>query len=79
MSEFYAFALEFASEHWFLTWCALWLIWGAVWLVAVAILAVRFVINRILRTIKVSIRGWPPSHLDADGDWKPLPKPEAQP
>ena len=27
-------------------------------------------INRILRSVMVSIRGWPPSHLDADGDWK---------
>lgn len=27
--------------------------------------------NRILRTIKVCNQGWPPSHLDADGDWKP--------
>ncbi len=26
--------------------------------------------NRILRTIKVLCRGWPPSHLDADGDWR---------
>ena len=29
------------------------------------------VINRILRTIKVSRHGWPPAHIDADGDWKP--------
>lgn len=29
------------------------------------------IINRILRTIKVLFRGWPPAHLDADGDWKP--------
>ena len=28
-------------------------------------------INRMLRTIKVCVRGWPPDHLDADGDWKP--------
>jgi hypothetical protein len=30
--------------------------------------------NRILRTVKVAVRGWPPEHLDADGDWKPVPK-----
>ncbi len=30
--------------------------------------------NRVLRTIKVALRGWPPTHLDADGDFKPLPK-----
>lgn len=28
-------------------------------------------INRFLRTIKVVFRGWPPGHLDADGDWRP--------
>lgn len=27
--------------------------------------------NRLLRTIKVLARGWPPAHLDADGDWQP--------
>jgi len=26
--------------------------------------------HRILRTILVVARGWPPPHLDADGDWK---------
>ena len=30
--------------------------------------------NRALRTIKVCSKGWPPAHLDADGDWKPEPK-----
>ncbi|MCK4821876.1 hypothetical protein KA005_39285, partial [bacterium] len=24
--------------------------------------------NRVLQTIKVIFRGWPPEHLDADGD-----------
>lgn len=33
--------------------------------------------NRILSTVKVLIKGWPPAHIDADGDWKPLPKPKA--
>jgi len=26
--------------------------------------------GRILRMIMVSFRGWPPNHIDADGDWK---------
>lgn len=26
---------------------------------------------RTMRTIKVVFRGWPPPHIDADGDWKP--------
>lgn len=24
--------------------------------------------NRLLRTVKVALRGWPPAHIDADGD-----------
>lgn len=26
--------------------------------------------NRLIRGVVVLNRGWPPSHLDADGDWK---------
>ena len=26
---------------------------------------------RFMRMIMVLKRGWPPNHLDADGDWKP--------
>lgn len=25
--------------------------------------------NRLLRTVKVLFRGWPPEHIDADGDF----------
>jgi hypothetical protein len=35
--------------------------------------------NRTLRTINVAINGWPPEHLDADGDWKPEPEKEETP
>lgn len=63
MSNFWMFW----SEHWFLAWCALWLCWPVVALPS-------FVINRVLRTIKVVCRGWPPAHLDADGDWRPEEK-----
>lgn len=33
---------------------------------------VRQVALRCLRVMAVAIRGWPPSHLDADGDWLPV-------
>ncbi len=26
-------------------------------------------VTRLYRVVMVSIRGWPPPHLDADGDW----------
>lgn len=68
--------LTFAGEHWFLAWCALWLAWPVV-VIAGALVNWPFrLMNRVLRTIKVAARGWPPSHLDADGDWKPQPKTE---
>lgn len=27
--------------------------------------------SRAMRSLNVAVRGWPPEHLDADGDWKP--------
>lgn len=27
--------------------------------------------NRFMRHLNVRKHGWPPAHLDADGDWKP--------
>ena len=71
-TNFYAFALTFAAEHWFLTWCLLWLLWPVFMLPNL----VFRIINRAFHVINVSIRGWPPEHLDADGDWKPAPKVE---
>lgn len=66
--------IELMHEHWFVTWCALWLVWGVFWIAAAILNCVFLAINRLLRTVKVLCRGWPPAHLDADGDWRPLPK-----
>lgn len=70
MTEMWAFF----DQHVILAWCALWLIWGVFWVIAVAIRTAWVLSNRILRTFVVLFRGWPPSHLDADGDWKQLPE-----
>jgi len=32
---------------------------------------IRCFVVRILRSINIATRGWPPEHLDADGDFKP--------
>lgn len=56
-----------AREYPWLAWSALWLLWAAVPLAEVGFR----IINRLFRLILVSINGWPPPHLDADGDWKP--------
>lgn len=34
--------------------------------------------NRVIRHLTIRKAGWPPAHLDADGDFKPAPK-EARP
>lgn len=64
---------EFFHQHPFIAWCALWLVWI---IVPVTTLAFR-VVNRILRSINVALRGWPPPHLDADGDFKAEPETDA--
>ncbi|MBG0871866.1 MULTISPECIES: hypothetical protein [Burkholderia] len=28
------------------------------------------IVSRLYRVAMVAARGWPPAHLDADGDWK---------
>lgn len=30
-----------------------------------------FTVRRILRFVTIWFRGWPPQHVDADGDWEP--------
>lgn len=30
--------------------------------------------RRLTSLVRVAIRGWPPAHLDADGDWRPVAK-----
>jgi hypothetical protein len=56
---------DFFHQHPFIAWCALWLVWPAFGVAHVVLFRLP---NRILRTIKVCARGWPPEHLDAGGD-----------
>ena len=65
---------QYFDLHPFIGWCALWLMWGVFWVMAVGLNLVFRIINRVLRAINVTFRGWPPSHLDLDGDWQPIPK-----
>lgn len=66
MTELWAFA----NNHWWISF------WAFFWFMAFAVTLLHVLLftlpNRILRTIKVLCRGWPPEHLDADGDWKPV-------
>lgn len=65
--------IEWGGEHWwFFGWTAFWSILILLTGVFGTMRLVLFSLpNRILRTIKVTRQGWPPEHLDADGDWKP--------
>lgn len=56
--------INWAFEHWFLTFLLTWIV----------ISAASNLISRLFRIIVVTFRGWPPAHLDADGDWKPETK-----
>lgn len=57
---------DFCSKHWIL----------AFFMLCAAYYLARCLVVRVTRTINVTSRGWPPSHLDADGDWKPEPEKE---
>lgn len=58
--------LKWAGEHWFLTFVAMVLMYGVAWIAF-------YSLRRSLRALMVVCRGWPPEHLDAEGDWKPNP------
>lgn len=62
--------VEFFGNSYFLAWCSLWLFWM---IVPLASLLLK-IANRMLRSLKVLLRGWPPAHLDADGDFLPAPE-----
>jgi len=47
-----------------------------IWVVIVISYPVRLV-NRVIRHANVRTKGWPPPHLDADGDFKRKPESEA--
>lgn len=48
-----------------------WVWLGFTILVYLPLDAIRLIIVRLIRRSIVSKHGWPPAHIDADGDWKP--------
>ena len=66
--------MGWATEHWWLAfWLVLWAMCFAYGLMAFA----GKLVNRVFRMCMVLLRGWPPAHVDADGDWRPAPKESA--
>lgn len=67
------------DNPWFFGWTAF---WSIIILLAGVSHTVKLVVftlpNRILRTIHIAQHGWPPEHLDADGDWRRTEKSNAE-
>lgn len=60
---------DFMAEHYFFTFLL-----GIFALVIIGAV-LKFISNlwtRFLRCLMVRKHGWPPNHLDADGDWRPF-------
>lgn len=55
--------VEVVNTHWFLSFL----------LVYSIIYGVLGLVSRTYRFVLILFKGWPPSHLDADGEWKPKP------
>lgn len=67
MTEFYAFASANG-------WLTFFLFWIVGWVITVIVSQPFRIFNRWMRSRNIAARGWPPEHLDADGDFKPEPK-----
>lgn len=61
-------AWAFFGEHWFISLCALFV---AASVIKRAIEVPYYAINRVLRHLNIRRHGWPPAHVDADGDFRP--------
>ncbi len=59
---------DWAMQHWILFSMLAW--WALAFCWSLGCMVIKLA-NRVLRTVKVLCRGWPPEHLDADGDWQP--------
>lgn len=60
--------LNFMSEHVILAFFIICSIYHAV---VLPFKLVAKLLNRWMRHMNIMAKGWPPIHLDADGDWKP--------
>lgn len=44
------------------------------WLAFILICAAYYSLKWVIRCINIAVRGWPPKHLAADGDYKKSPE-----
>lgn len=64
MTEFF----DFGRDQ---PWLAFFLICASYYLLKFVITTPMRMLNRWCRHKNIAAKGWPPPHLDADGDWKP--------
>lgn len=65
--------IDLARESPYLTFFLLWIVVYAI------VQIIRMVLTawaRLIRYLSIRRAGWPPEHLDADGDFRPLPDPK---
>lgn len=48
---------------------------AAIIIIPSALGCVRFIYYKTLQFLTILFRGWPPSHINAQGDFRPLPTP----
>lgn len=60
-----------------------WVFLGSTFILCIVVYFVTNLILRVwvklLRSLNVLFRGWPPAHLDADGDFKPIKTEQNEP
>lgn len=54
----------------FIQWCALWLVWPPLLAIHEIVVGPFRIWRRLIRSRDIRECGWPPHHLDADGDFK---------
>lgn len=63
--------LKFMDEHWIL---GFFIICSVYYAVVLPFKLTASLLSRWMRHKNIVAQGWPPAHLDADGDWKPEPE-----
>ena len=48
--------------------------WMTLAIAYLAFQSIDFIVNRLLRHLNIRSKGWPPMHLDADGDFQQPPE-----
>lgn len=71
MADFWQWWTAFSGAN---GWKAFFLAAWSVAILSMCVGNVLRIVSLVLRAVMVLLRGWPPVHLDADGDWKPAPK-----